>query len=192
MGLSKFASAKNAYDYAFGVNSQVPALKVFSGGQATSGTYSITLDYGYIVSSDGTVVNLTANMNINLGTGTTNETVLPTTVSNPTPQILGTCVVTAVFSNGHGVGEEVNSGDGGLQVAAQAQLNAGSGLVIIDRAWANAVAATLTNAGITTALAAYKSLSANITVLNWLGINGALSYGAAAASAYASTTHVIY
>ena len=142
MALSVFTGIRNAFAYAFGVNSQVPALKIFSGGSTTSGTYSITLDYGFITAQDGTRVALTARMPINLGTSTSNETITPTTVSNPTPDILGTCVITGTFSHAHGVGELVSSGDGGLsvaQIAASLTNSGGGGLVAVDAVWGNAV-----------------------------------------------------
>jgi hypothetical protein len=193
MALSVFANARKAVDYAFGVTPNgPPGLRIFSGGSTTSGTFSITLDYGYIVALDGSSVALTAKMPINLGVSTTNETITPTTVSNPTPYILGTCVITATFSHAHGVGELITSGDGGLSVAATAAAGPGAGLVIVDAAWGSLVGATLSHAGMNTAITGYNSVSANVTLLDWSGFTGALSYNAASGSAYASTTHVLY
>lgn len=192
MGLSKFAGIRNAFDYAFGVNSQVPALKIFSGGSASSGTYSITLDFGYITAQDGSRVKLSAAMPINLGTGTANETLTPTTVSNLTPDILGTCVITATFGQAHGVGEEVNSGDAGLAPASIAASANTGGLVAVDSIWAVAVAATLSHSGMNTAITSFKSAATSVTVLDWSGFTGALSYGATAGSSLASLTHVLY
>lgn len=192
MALSKFSGVRNAFDYAFGVNRQVPALKIFSGGSAAAGTYSITLDYGSIVAIDGSKIALTAKMPINLGNGTTNETITPTTVSNLTPDVLGTCVITGTFGQAHGVGELVNSGDSGLSVAGEAAAAGGAGLVAVDISWAKAQAATLTHAGMNTAITALKSVSAAVTVLDWSGFTGALSYTAASGSNLASTAIALY
>jgi hypothetical protein len=193
MGLSKFAGFRNAYDYAFGVNQQVSPLKVYSGGSAGSGTFSVTLDYGNVRAQDGSVVALTAAMPINLGTNTTNETVTPTTVSNPTPDILGTCTVTAAFSHAHGVGEEINSADGGLTPAQVAAAASGlNGAVVVDAAWGVAVGATLSHSGMNTAITSFTSAKTNVAVLDWSGFTGALSYTGTAGSALTSTTHVLY
>lgn len=184
MSLSRFTGVRNVFAYAFGVNAEVPALKIFSGGSNAGGTYSITLDYGYITAFDGTRVALTAKMPINLGTGTLNETITPTTVSNLTPDILGTCVITGTFTNAHGVGELVNSGDGGLSVAATAV--GAAGVIAVDLAWATAVGATLTHAGVNTKITSFNSVNTAVALLDWTGFTGALAYGAASGSAYAS------
>lgn len=190
MSLSKFSAEFNAFNYAYGINPDVPAFQVIS-GNAAAGTYAVTLALGVVYTPDGKPVSPVVGIPITIGSGINAETVTPTGVSNPTPTVYGTCIITAVFGFGHGAGDIVKSGDSGLQEAATAALAYGGGLVYCDRQFWQAAGIT-TNSGFTTFVTGYKSLSANVTILNGGGITGALSYTAAAASSYASTTVVLY
>jgi len=191
MALTKYSAEFNAYNYAYGVNPETPAFQVIA-GNPTSGTYAITLALGVVYTPDGRAVSPVAGIPITIGSGTSIETVTPTSVSNPTPTIYGTCIITAAFGFGHGQGDLVRSGDFGLQEAATAATAYGGGLVVCDAKFCQA-AGIATNANFTTFVTGYNSLSANVTILNWLGIPGALSYNnATPGSAYASTTHVLY
>jgi hypothetical protein len=135
---TRFAGMYNAYDYAYGIQKNIPALQIDT-GSATAGTYNITLAFGYIVLGDGTHVNpLSTTAPITVGSGSNAETVTPSAVSCGSPAVLDTCVLTATFSNPHGAGERVTSGSFGLVEAVNAAHNAGGGLVIIDQAWTQA------------------------------------------------------
>jgi len=190
MALTKYSAEFNAFNYAYGVNPETPAFQVIS-GSPNSGTYAITLALGVVYTPDGRAVSPVAGIPITIGSGTSIETVTPTSVSNPTPTIYGTCIITAAFSFGHGQGDLVRSGDFGLQEAATAATAYGGGLVVCDAKFFQAAGLT-TNANFTTFVTGYNSLSARVTILNWGGLTGALSYSAAASSAYASTTVVLY
>lgn len=191
MPRTKFSGEFNAFNYAYGVNPDTPAFEVVSGA-AAGGTYSVTLGLGVVYTPDGKPVSPVAGIPITIGSGTNIETVTPSAVSNPTPTIYGTCTITATFANAHGQGDLVKSGDFGLQEAATAAKSYGGGLVVCDQAFFQAAGIT-TNAGFTTFVTGYNSLSANVTILNWGGISGALSYkNSTPGSAYASSTVVLY
>jgi hypothetical protein len=190
MARTKFSGEFNAFDYAYGVNPETPAFQVIS-GSPSAGTYSITLALGVVYTPDGKPVSPVVGIPITVGSNSAIETVTPTGVSNPTPTLYGTCIITAVFAYGHGQGDTVRSGDFGLQEAATAAFAYGGGLVVCDRKLFQAAALT-TNANFTTFVTAYKGLGLNVTVLNWGGISGALSYTAASGSSYASTTLTLY
>ena len=194
MALTKFVSEFNAYNFAYGVNPNTPAFQVIAGNNA-AGTYGVTLALGVVYTPDGRPVSPTVGVPITIGSGASTETVTPTSVVNLTPNQYGTCIITAVFANGHGAGDLVRSGDNGLQEAATAAVANGGGLVVCDAQFFQAAGLTTTstaNAGFTTLVTGFKSLGANTTIINGSGITGALSYSAAAASNYASTTHVLY
>lgn len=189
---STFAGIANAFDFAYGQNPGSPALLVTS-GCTTSGACTLTLAYGQTVTASGLTFNpLSTSTPISLGEGSNFETVTPSAVSCSTPAVQYTCQVTATFAGIHGAGTYVRSGDYGLQEAeAYTALKSISGLVAVGPDWAAAVGAT-THAAMNTAITGYKSMSANVAVLDYSGYVGALSYQAAAGSALASTTHVIY
>jgi hypothetical protein len=190
MSQTKFSGEFNAWNYAYGVNPDIPAFEVIAGNSA-AGTYAVTLALGVVYTPDGKPVSPVVGIPITIGSGINAETVTPTGVSNPTPTVYGTCIITAVFGFGHGAGDLVKSGDFGLQEAATAALAYGGGLVVCDRRLWNAAGLT-TNANFTTFVTAYKGLGLGVTILNWGGISGALSYTAASGSSYASTTLTLY
>ena len=191
MALTRFSGEFNAWNYAYGVNPIIPPFQVIA-GSPTSGTYSVTLALGVVSTPDGRAVSPVAGVPITIGSGSNVETITPSAVSNPTPLVYGTCVITGTFANAHGLGDEVKSGDFGLQEAATAASKLGGGLVVCDRDFF-AAAGLSTNANFTTFVTGYNSVSANVTILNWGGISGALSYkNSTPGSAYASSTVVLY
>jgi hypothetical protein len=191
MAQSSFSAVRNSYDYAYGQNPAVDALMVASGGSTAGGTYSITLALGRVFTKDGLSISPTATTPITIGAGANLETVTPTTVSNPTPDVYGTCVITATFANGHGIGDQVRSGSGGIVEAMNAAhtTSAFGGLVSVDQASANLVAAT--HANLVTALDTYKGWT-NVTLLDWTGVTGAVSYATTDGNVLAATAHVLY
>jgi hypothetical protein len=180
----------NAWDFAFGLNKSVSPL-VLSSSSTSTGSQTYTVELGQTTAADGTVIlPLQVNGIVSVGVGPNQETVTITAVTAVTPGLINTCSFTATFANAHGAGEIVVSGSGGVQEAAHNRLIAGGGLVAITPSWF-AWAGTSHAAGIT-ALTAYKSLGATVTVLDYSGLTGVFSYSAAANSIYASTTHVLY
>jgi hypothetical protein len=190
MPRTKFAAEFNAFNFAYGVNPDTPAFEVIAGNNA-AGTYGVTLGLGVVYTPDGVAVSPQVGVPITIGSGASTEIVTPTSVVNLTPTQYGTCVITAAYGFGHGAGDLVRSGDYGLQEAAAAAKAYGGGLVVLDAKFFQAAGLT-TSAGLTTYLATFNSLSAAVKLLNWSGLSGALAYGAAAASAYASTGVSLY
>ena len=188
MGLTKFAGIVDAASFAYGTSlSEASALQVLQ-GSTVSGAYTILCAPANLVTAAGLKISITTNTPITIGGDSGFETVTPTAVSTDN---LGRLLITATFAAAHGTGAQVRSVDYGLQEAAEYCKAQGGGLIALTRAFFTA-AGLANNAALTTLLATYNSLHANTAVLNYGGINGALSYAAAAGSAYASTTHVIY
>lgn len=117
----------------YGVNSKIPPLRVITGTTST-GTGTVTLTFGYFTTPDGKLVSPFTNISqnglnippITIDSGANQETVTPSAVSCQTPQVYQTCQITATFSNVHGVGAQVVSGDVGITEAINfASLNGG-------------------------------------------------------------------
>lgn len=187
-----FAGAANAFDFAYGVTATSPApLQVdLAGGPSAVGVATLTVSFGNTTLGDGTVIApLSTSAPVTVGTGANAETVTPSAVSCTTPNVYQSCSFTATFTNQHGTGDRVSSASNGLDEAALFLSGKGGGLVLLSPTWFGRYASHA--AGIT-ALTGQKSVSAVVTVLDYSGIPGVFSYNAAAASNYASTTHVIY
>lgn len=185
-----FSGARNAYDYAYGVNPRVPPLQVISGSTA-SGTYSLVLAFGSVTSADGQVITPSASQftPITVGADSNVETVTPSAVSNPTPQSYGTCTITAAFSDAHSTGDQVRSGSNGLVEAMNAAHGAGGGLVVLDSKFLQQYAS---HAAMVTAITALPGWT-NVTVLDWTGTTGAVSYAASSNGGdLTATAHVLY
>jgi hypothetical protein len=157
----------------------------------TSGTstYTIQLKAPLPTTAAGLPTIIASSAPIFIGGDSNTESVTPTTVAYDQ---FGNVNITATFLYIHGVGEPVTSASFGLQEAALYMNGRGGGLVALDSRW-RGLAGVTTVASMTTALAAWNSVSANVTVLDYGGVPGALSYNnATVGSAYASTGHVIY
>lgn len=186
-----FSGAYNALDFAYGVVPGSAPLLVTAGSN-TAGTYTVTVAFGNTTTTSGLIfAPIATTAPLTIGGGSSMETVTPSSVSCSTPGTQYTCQFTATFTNAHNNGDTVRSGDFGMQEAAAYAVAHGGGLIVLSPAFLQAAGLT-TNANVTTFVTGFKSLSASTTVLNYSGIAGALSYAAAAASNYASTTHVIY
>lgn len=129
-------------NYNYGAVSQIPPMQVTTGTTST-GVGTVIVSYGTFVSpADGRVVapftNITANgltlPPITIDTGANIETVTPSAVSCQTPSVINTCAITATFSNVHGAGVRVTSGDQGIQEAFNDAALQGGGQVfwVID------------------------------------------------------------
>ena len=147
---TRFAGRYNAIDYAYGIVPGMANLQVAVGNTST-GTASITLVTACTVAGDGTnVCPLATNAPILVGTGSTQDSITPTAVSNCSfpSAAYGSCTITASFTYTHGTGETITTGSLGLQEAINLA-NAGTGgVVVVDRGWA---ALGGTNAKITAA-----------------------------------------
>lgn len=117
--------------------SYVYSINVFGGGSTAGGTYSITLYQPAITLPDGRRVAIFGNTTlppITIGSGATRETVTPSSASgcnqiNTNAASQGTCQLTATFTNAHGRGDIITSGDEGWQEAMNDASNNGGGSV---------------------------------------------------------------
>ena len=135
---TQFSGIRNAWDYAYGVNRNIPPLRV-DVGNTTTGSATITLSNGVVALSDGTTFYPftppnTTGVQITVGSAANLETVTTTTVSCLTPSVYSTCQVTATFANLHGQGDLVTSGTYGMAEAVAQAHNNGGGLVAFDAA----------------------------------------------------------
>jgi len=171
---TQFSGIRNAITYDYGTPASAAPPLTVAIGIAAPGTTSVTLLVGYTVLADGTQITpLATNAPINIGAGSNVETVRPTAISCATPTIPNTCVVTGWFHNAHGVGDPVTSGTYGLMEAVNAAHVQG-GLVSVDGAWTAAGGVTGTITGGTPAGTGLGFT--NVTVLDWRGTTGAVSY----------------
>lgn len=110
------------------------SMTTFTGTTAT-GAATLTMLYGYVTLPDGRpFVPFNTQTPLSVDVGTNRETVTPSSVSGcfPLNPNQGVCQVTATFSNVHGAGTLVTSGDGGLQEAISDAVANGGGLVVVD------------------------------------------------------------
>lgn len=143
-----------------------------STGNTTTGSATITLQWGSVTLQDGReLAPFAVGTPITVGTGSTVETVTPTSVSScsigRSSNAYQTCSITASFSNVHGTGEPVSSGTAGLQEAINdAFLNTVKapgigGTVVVDKAW--------TAGGGTTAFITAALPYSNVSILDERG-----------------------
>lgn len=132
-----------AASYAFGVNPNVPALKLISANTST-GTQTYQLSKGAFALADGRVIYpFQVGNTVSVGVGSNAENVTLTAVSNCNSVVdfALTCSITGSFSNAHSIGEPVTSATYGLQEAifdafqSGIGTNAGGGTVVIDQYW---------------------------------------------------------
>lgn len=172
MALSRFAGMYNANLYNYGgLDSAMPGPLVVQTGNSATGAGTVVLSLGQTTLSDGTnLAPLNTNAPVLIGNGSNAELVTPTTVSNPTPNIVGTATLSATFANLHG-GDTICSGTAGLQEAINAAAAKGGGIVIVDAAW-------YTNGGTAAILAtAQGTLPSSVTIQdNHAGVGNAVRY----------------
>lgn len=111
------------------------SIPIFTGITAT-GSQTLTMLSSVATTPDGIqFIPFVVNGKITVGTGSTQETVTVTAVSGaslnvlPTGGAIGTCSVTATFSNTHAAGELVSSGDNGIMEALNFASSNGGGQV---------------------------------------------------------------
>ena len=180
----------NAWNFAFGVNPNCGGPITLSSANIGTGSQTYQVEIGQSTTADGRVIlPLVVNGVLSVGTGANQEVVVITAVNAPTPSMPNTCTFTASFANAHGIGEIVVSGSGGVQEAAHDRSIIGYGLVSLSPewwAWAGGHSAGIT------LMTAYKSLNANVLLLDYSGYTNAVGYTAAANSVYAATTNKLY
>jgi hypothetical protein len=128
-------------------NYNYPGVRINGGGGAAGTTYSIQVSQASVRLPDGrTVVPFSGGglnilgqpgaypaIPVTVGSGTTQETVTPTSVTGcyiGAPQT--SCTITAAFTNAHGQGEIVTSGSDGIQEAINDAAFWGGGVVSVD------------------------------------------------------------
>lgn len=131
--ISRFAGIFDAWQFAYGINSDAPVAIQVLNGSNTAGTYTITCQNSKAVANNGVSVTPSVNASITIGFGTNEETVTPTSV---TTDNLGNLFITATFANPHSAGDQVRSGTYGLQEAVNAAAAVGGGQVVVDGRWA--------------------------------------------------------
>lgn len=150
--LTTFGGEIKAADFAYGLGPS-QALQV-GGGGGTSGSYALTLNFGKATTvSSGIPFYPFAGAPfpyITIGSGATLETVQVTSATcgpGPADQYQQ-CSITATFTNAHGAGDVVRSGDAGLQEAVNYAYSKGGGQVDLDQVWAQrgGTATTIANA----------------------------------------------
>jgi hypothetical protein len=135
MSLTNFAGRYNANNFAYGITRESGALQIGIGA-VPSGAQTITLQLGQTETVSGkTFAPPNTNAPILIGSGSNQETVTPSAVSNPTPGTYNTCQITATFANAHGTGDLIMSGTVGLQEALNYCGGIGGGTVVIDPSW---------------------------------------------------------
>lgn len=135
---TRFAGRFRALDYNYGggpTNVAPPSLSILT-APATTGSGSVTLENAILVLTDGnTAFPLNVNAPVLVGSGSNQETVTPTAVTNVTSTVPGQPGFTATFANLHGIGDPVASASFGLQEAVNDALSRGGGIVVVDPEW---------------------------------------------------------
>ena len=133
---SRFAGTVRALNFDYGVGNTPPLTVDMTNGPSSTGVATLTVAYGQIALSDGTVLTpLSTTAPVTVGTGANQETVTPSAVSCSTPQVYQSCSFTATFTYQHGTGDRVSSGTAGLQEAINYSSSYGGGNVAVDAKW---------------------------------------------------------
>jgi hypothetical protein len=125
------AAQRMAWDYAYGVNPSVPAIRL--GPSAGEGAIQTVSVERYLTAADGVrfePISRKAPMRIGA------DTVFPLSVSCSTTGASGTCAIRAAFPRRYSDGVLLTSATAGLQEAINAAAAAGGGKVVADAAWA--------------------------------------------------------
>lgn len=190
-----FGGVANAYAFAYGINSKVAPLQIDTAQPPTTGAgvATFTVAFGTTTLGDGTIITpLSTSAPITVGTGANAETVTPSAVSCGQPTVYQSCSFTATFANAHGTGDKIASASYGITEAALYELGKyGYGTVIASPELFKRAGVT-TLAGSVTFITGIKAVGVSVTLLNYIGFTGAVSYTAASGSVYATTTHVLY
>jgi hypothetical protein len=176
-----FLGVARAADFAYGANNG-PAAIVQSGSTST-GSYAITVSFG---GPNGACTNTGATglpycpfagavlPSITIGSGTSLETVTPSSASCPSGSgtVANPCTITATFANSHGAGDVVRSGDAGLVEAINYQAGQGGGLVGVDFRYAQLGGTTAMITGATVFPTVNIQDTRNGNIVYWAPVGG--------------------
>jgi hypothetical protein len=157
MSQTYFAGMFRAANFAYGIIPSVGALRVDQNTQIPAGGTTITVPQAYFATDDAIQVNqpLAATASITIGSGASQETFTPSSVSyNGT---FASVTYATGFTYAHGEGDILASGTIGLQEAINFANANGGGVVIVDNRW--------TQLGGTNAMIAAATLPSNGTVV---------------------------
>lgn len=165
MALSRFAGQIRAIEFAYGgAFADAPQALVVVSAPGVSGAQTLSVQGGYIVLTDGTVINpLATTAPIIIGSAANAETITPSAVTNNVQSNLygATATVTATWVNAHYAGDRIGSGTVGLQEAINYASGIGGGEVLVDAKW-------YTNGGTATILSA-ATVPATVSILDVTG-----------------------
>ncbi len=138
-----FGGFFNALDFYYGGGVNRPPPLVILSAPSSSPIVnpgSVTLDTGVTAlnTSGESLAPLNVNAPILVGSGSNQETVTPSSVTNASSPIPGQAGFAATFANIHGTGDPIASATFGLQEAINYANAAGGGVVLIDAYWARA------------------------------------------------------
>jgi hypothetical protein len=153
MSLSVFAGMYNADQFAYGWPSSKAGVLQVTQGSTVSGAYTIVCSPTLLQTIDGINIPITTSTPIMIGSDSGLEIVTPTAVSTNN---LGGLLITATFTNAHGTGAQVRSGDAGLAEAVAAASANGGGQVVVTAGW--------TRNGGTSAILASTTIPAGVSV----------------------------
>lgn len=163
MSLSVFAGMYNADQFAYGWPSSKAGVLQVTQGSTSTGAYTIVCAPTSLQTIDGITIPISTSTPIMIGSDSGLEIVTPTAVSTNN---LGGLLITATFSNAHGVGAQVRSGDAGLGEAMAAAFANGGGQVLVSAGW-------FRNGG-TQAILNAATQYAGVTVQNTSGTGGTI------------------
>jgi hypothetical protein len=153
MSLSVFAGMYNADQFAYGWPSSKAGVLQVTQGSTSTGAYTIVCSPTNLQTIDGIAIPITTSTPIMIGSDSGLEIVTPTAVSTNN---LGGLLITATFTNAHGTGAQVRSGDAGLAEAVAAASANGGGQVVVTAGW--------TKNGGTSAILASTTIPAGVSV----------------------------
>ena len=142
MSLSRFGGFFNALSFNYGGGIGLPPPLVVQSAPSSSPIVNpgtLVLEGAVAVTTDGlSFYPLNTNAPTLVGSGSNQETVTPSAVSNTTSPVPGQPTFTGTFTHIHGQGDPLASATFGLQEAINYANAQGGGVVVIDSAWANA------------------------------------------------------
>ncbi len=142
MSLSRFGGFFNALNFNYGGGIGMPPPLVVLSAPSSSPIVNpgtLVLEGAVAVATDGTpFYPLNTNAPTLVGSGSNQETVTPSSVSNATSPVPGQPTFTGTFTKIHGQGDPLASATFGLQEAIDYANSQGGGKVCIDAAWTQA------------------------------------------------------
>lgn len=142
MSLSRFGGFFNALSFNYGGGAGMPPPLIVQSAPSSSPIQNpgtLVLEGAVAVTTDGqSFFPLNTNAPTLVGSGSNQETVTPSAVSNATSPTPGLPTFTGTFTNIHGQGDPLASATFGLQEAIDYANDQGGGVVVIDAQWSRA------------------------------------------------------